>query len=352
LSGGLVSSEGSIQNVPQEVFELENAINVRSKGLKWRGKAASELHGIWYVALGAMLWGLDPLFRILLLKSFTSPQIVFLEHVLLACYAVPVFLKYRHTLTGKLTLSVIGALLFISWGGSAIATMLFTSAFSYGNANAILLLQKLQPLFAIILARVMLKEALPSKFYNYIGLALFGTYLLTFGFAAPSLGLKDLGTISCLFSILAAALWGGSTAMGKLLLQKNLNHQVVTSLRFLVALPLLSVILITSGGAWKLSGSAVTITLMLVNLLFQAFLPGLVSMLLYYKGLSSTKALYATIAELSFPAIGVLVNWLVFHQGLTFGQFFGFVLIWSTLFLMSRKSGAEDVKASAAQVSA
>ncbi|MEK8132821.1 DMT family transporter [Paenibacillus filicis] len=306
--------------------------------MKAKVSTGREAHGIWYVALGATLWGLDPLFRILLLKSFTSAQIVFIEHLLLAFYAVPVFLMYRRTLLGKLTLGVIGAMLFISWGGSAIATMLFTSAFAHGNANAVLLLQKLQPLFAIILARLLLREALPSRFFAYIGLALAGTYFLTFGFAPPSVGLHDLATQGCLFSILAAALWGGSTVMGKYLLQKELSFHLVTSLRFLFAIPLLAVVLIASGDSWQAQASGGAITLMAVNLLFQAFFPGLLSMLLYYKGLSSTKAVYATIAELSFPAVGVLVNWLAFDQALTWGQLAGFVLIWSTLLLMSRRS--------------
>lgn len=328
---------------------MDNAIPAQAGNVKER-PAIRDLHGVWYVALGATLWGLDPLFRILLLKSFTSAQIVFLEHVLLAGYAIPVFIRYRHTLAGKLTLSVIGALLFISWGGSAIATMLFTSAFSYSNANAnaILLLQKLQPLFAILLARLILKESLPRNFSYLIILALGGTYLLTFGFASPSLGFSDLGTISCLFSILAAALWGGSTAMGKLLLQKDLNHKAVTALRFLVALPLLSVLLVVNGDAWMIQGGALTVSLLAVNLVFQAFLPGLVSMLFYYKGLASTKAVYATLAELAFPAIGVLVNWAVLREPLTWGQLAGFLLIWSTLLLMSRKPKASEAKVSQA----
>ncbi|TBL78712.1 DMT family transporter [Paenibacillus thalictri] len=301
--------------------------------------------GIWYVALGATLWGLDPLFRILLLESFTSAQIVFLEHLLLMIYALPVFIKHRRVLSGKITLAVIGALLFISWGGSAIATMLFTSAFAYGNPNAVLLLQKLQPLFAIIMARLMLKEALPSRFFVYIIAALLGTYLLTFGIGAPSLGLRDLGTISCLFSIMAAVLWGGSTVMGKFLLQKNIDFHLVTSLRFMLAVPLLSGVLIASGDAWHVSGGSGHMTLMLVNLAFQAFLPGLLSMLLYYKGLTSTKALFATLAELAFPAVGVLVNWLVFHQALTIGQLLGFLLIWSTLWFMSRSQREPEARA-------
>jgi drug/metabolite transporter (DMT)-like permease len=317
---------------------LENAVKFGSKGAISQSSRTSGMSGIWYVALGATLWGLDPLFRILLLKSFTSAQIVFIEHVLLAIYALPVLMKYRRTLTGKLSLAVIGALLFISWGGSAIATILFTAAFSHGSANAILLLQKLQPLFAIILARVLLKETLPSKFFAYIGVALLGTYLLTFGLGAPGMGLKDLGTISCLFSILAAVLWGGSTVMGKFLLQKKLDFPVVTSLRFLLALPLLSIVLLANGDHWGLKGSSGELTIIAVNLLFQAFFPGLLSMLLYYKGLSSTKAFFATLAELAFPAVGVCMNWLVFGQKLTIGQLFGFILIWLTLWFMSRNN--------------
>lgn len=317
---------------------MENVVKFGSKGALSPSTRTSGMSGIWYVALGATLWGLDPLFRILLLKSFTSAQIVFIEHVLLAIYAVPVLTKYRRTLTGKLSLTVIGALLFISWGGSAIATILFTAAFSHGSANAILLLQKLQPLFAIILARVLLKETLPSKFFAYIGVALLGTYLLTFGLDLPGMGLKDLGTISCLFSILAAVLWGGSTVMGKYLLQKKLDFPVVTSLRFLLALPLLSIVLLASGDHWALNSSSGELTIIAVNLLFQAFFPGLLSMLLYYKGLSSTKAFFATLAELAFPAVGVCMNWLVFGQKLTIGQLLGFILIWLTLWFMSRQS--------------
>lgn len=325
---------------------MENVIPASAKSLKWKKEKARSSSGIWLVALGAMLWGLDPLFRILLLDTLTSSQIVFLEHVLLACYAIPVFIRYRHTLAGKLSLSVVGALLFISWGGSALATVLFTAAFAHmnGNANAVLLLQKLQPLFAILLARVLLKEALPRHFAPYMLLALGGTYLLTFGFAGPSLSLRDLGTVSCLFSILAAVLWGGSTAMGKFLLQKGLHHKVVTALRFIVALPLLSILLLVSGDPWVLKGSALGLTLVGVNLVFQAFLPGLVSMLFYYKGLSSTKAIYATLAELSFPAIGVLVNWIVLRQPLTWGQLAGFLLIWFTLLLISRDSTRTEAR--------
>jgi drug/metabolite transporter (DMT)-like permease len=60
-------------------------------------------------------------------------------------------------------------------------------------------------------------------------------------------------------------------------------------------------------------------------------------LLVYYKGLSVIKASYATIAELSFPMVGVLLNWTVFGQVITMAQLVGFVFIWFTLFFISRQ---------------
>lgn len=290
---------------------------------------------IWFVVIGASLWGVDPLFRILLLKSFTSSQIVLIEHLLLLIYAVPVLWIRRSELQG-LKIRHLFALLFIGWGGSAIATILFTSAFAHGNPNGVLLLQKLQPLFAIILARVVLKETLPRNFSLLLILALTGTYLLTFGWSVPIGQWKDVVALSGLLSLGAAALWGGSTVMGRLLLDQ-MRFETVTAIRFTTALPLLAVITWTEGAIWQSPVSPSSMFILSGNLILQAFLPGLLSLLLYYRGLSNTKASYATLAELAFPTVGVLINWFVFHQPLTISQICGFALIWYTLFKISRQ---------------
>lgn len=290
----------------------------------------------WLVALGAALWGIDPLFRIILLKSLTSTQIVLLEHVILFVVAFPVLWKNRAELRG-IKLRHAGALLFISWGGSALATILFTLALSHGNPNAVLLLQKLQPLFAIILARLMLKEILPKFIGPFLLLALAGTYLLTFGWTVPFGHINDFVQIGSLLSLGAAVLWGGSTVMGRYLLG-SMKYETVTSLRFILALPLLLAITFTEGQSWNWPGGAYDTSMVLLNLLLQALLPGLLSLLLYYKGLSAIKASYATLAELSFPLVGVLLNWAAFGQMITLPQFVGFMLIWITLFFISRQT--------------
>ncbi|MBJ6360178.1 DMT family transporter [Paenibacillus sp. GCM10012307] len=300
----------------------------------------------WFVVLGSALWGVDPLFRIILLDSLTSTQIVLLEHVILVLFMAPVLWKHRAQL-GQLRLRHLGALIFISWGGSALATILFTKGLELGNLNAVLLLQKLQPLFAILLARWLLKEMLPKSFGSLFLMAIVGTYLLTFGWTLPSLEMSDFIQLGSLFSLGAALLWGGSTVMGRYLLGA-VNYETVTSLRFILALPLLLAFMLSERQIWSLPSGAWDVSLVGINLLLQALLPGLLSLLLYYKGLSRIKASYATLAELSFPMVGVLINWIAFQQAVTITQLVGFLLIWVTLFTISRQQerAAQPIPAS------
>lgn len=294
--------------------------------------------GFWLVVLGASLWGVDPLFRIMLLKSLTSTQIVLLEHIIIVLFVAPILWRQRSELRG-LGMKHVAALLFISWGGSALATILFTMGLVDGNINAVLLLQKLQPLFAIIMARMLLKEKLPRHFSVLFIVALVGTYLLTFGFKVPFGHWNEFVQIGSLFSLGAAALWGGSTVMGRLMVGQ-MKYETVTSLRFILALPLLLAITWSEGGVWNLPTGSSAIVGTSLNLLGQALLPGLLSLLVYYKGLTTTKASVATFAELSFPMVGVLINWIVFHEVITSAQIFGFVLIWAALFVISRQNQA------------
>lgn len=293
----------------------------------------------WFIVIGAAFWGINPLFRILLLDTMTSLQIVFIEHIILAFIAIPILLKFKGDLK-KLSFKDVGALLFISWGGSAFATLLFTQgltiAASSGEINSVLLLQKLQPLFAITLAHFLLKEKLPQHFGVYVPIALIGTYLLTFGFYFPINKPGEIFQLGSLYAIGAAALWGGSTVMGRILLKKC-RHETVTALRFLLALPLLGVLISVSPDIWASPESTIALTFIALNLLASALLPGLVSMLLYYRGLQSVKASVATIAELSFPMTGLLVSWITLQETVTIAQLIGFALIWFVLFRISKQ---------------
>ncbi|WP_353625707.1 DMT family transporter [Bacillus sp. JCM 19041] len=129
--------------------------------------------------------------------------------------------------------------------------------------------------------------------------------------------------------------------MGRMLLKKC-RHETVTALRFLLALPLLGVLITVAPEAWNTPASAIALTFIALNLLASALLPGLVSMLLYYRGLQSIKASVATIAELSFPMTGLLVSWITLQETITLPQLLGFALIWFVLYQISKQQDASS----------
>src|SRR5207244_4752757 len=61
-----------------------------------------------------------------------------------------------------------------------------------------------------------------------------------------------------------------------------------------------------------------------------ALLPGLIAMLLYYRGLASAPASMATLAELAFPITGVLVNLFLVtpRQSISVWQVAGIAALW------------------------
>lgn len=279
------------------------------------------------------MWGLDAVFIVALLHHFTSTEIVLFEHLLLALFAVPVLIWKRHELkrlNGYDWLSV----LFVAWGGSALASILFTMAFNYGNANVILILQKLQPVFAVLLAAAILKEQIRKGYWFLLIAALIGAYLLTFSVRLPHAGWAGSG-IGALCALGAAFLWGGSTVMGKRVVNK-VSFSTMTALRFATALPLLFVLVEVQHPVWHHVFQAFTLWPVWANLLFQTLVPSLISLLLYYRGLDGVRASFATIAELAFPATGLLLNWLVLHQTISLGQWLGFAVIWLAVLQLSR----------------
>lgn len=296
---------------------------------------------IWWIAFGAALWGLDGVFIVALLEHVSPSQIVWLEHVLLFLFAAPVLFWKRHELK-KLNRGDWLAVLVIGWGGSALASILFTAGFTYGNPNVVLLLQKLQPIFVILLASWLLKERMPKDFYTLLVAALIGAYLLTFGLRNPIIGVNSAQLMGSLYAIGAAALWGGSTVMGKRLVGK-VSFTTLTALRFSVALPMLTVIVLAQNPDWGNLAQSLTITPVWANLLYQTLVPSLFSLLLYYRGLNEVKASHATIAELAFPATGLLVNWLILHQTIDLGQWIGFTIVWLSVLKLSRMGNETEL---------
>ncbi len=268
--------------------------------------------GPYLIFIAAMLWATDAPFRVHLTKELSSNFIVLGEHFVDILFVLPVLVMGFGDLK-KLNFKDWLAVLFIAVGGSALASVAFTQAFHYVNPSVAILLQKLQPLITIGLAATILKENLNSKFWLWAIVALFGAYLISFNGLRPQLfpgdtlnpNLKGVG-----LALIAAFFWGGSTVMGKLVLEK-VNFKIMTSLRFVLAFVFLLILNISQHTIPKFS------TLTKTDWSFIAIIAitsGVVSLFIYYRGLAYTKASVATLAELGFPMAAVFVNWIFLPQ--------------------------------------
>jgi len=278
--------------------------------------------GPWLVLAAALLWAVDTPFRKFLTEGLTSTTIVFMEHIVIAFLVLPLLLPRLHELK-KLGWKEWAAVAFIALGGSVLATIFFTESFRYTNPSVSILLQKIQPFIAIALAWLLLKEKLGKKFWLWAALGIFGAYLVSFPeFKVSGLSFAG-GSRGVTYALLAAFLWGGSTVFGRLVLDK-ISFQLMTALRFLGALLFLFIAQIWIGTLPEISSATGKDW---IYILIIAVLAGYISLLIYYKGLKSTKASVATISELAFPFAAVVVNWVFLDATLSLVQIAGGIIL-------------------------
>jgi drug/metabolite transporter (DMT)-like permease len=282
------------------------------------------------VAFASMLWGTDVLLRPMVLAAgLDSVAVVLLEHAALTILFLPVVVKARRELF-SLNLREFLALLFISWAGSMLATVLLTQAYVAGDPLTATLLQKLQPAFAIVLAGPVLKEQRKAGFWLWFAMALIGAYLLSFGLSWVGDPFNRKGLIAAVYAVSAAAIWGTCTVVGRWSLTR-LNPLPMAGLRFTLALPLLLL--------WALLGNHLAtvhqsqVASAIIPLLLIVVFPDVLGMSLYYLGLERTSASLATLAELAYPATAIIVS-LGSTQEFTKAKWFGIVLILVSLFFI------------------
>jgi drug/metabolite transporter (DMT)-like permease len=281
------------------------------------------------VAVGAAMWGTDGILRVPLLEVASPSQIVLLEHLVLLLFSVPAVVLGWRFFRG-LGVAQWVSLLVIGWGGSALATLLFTTAFAVGNPTVVILLQKTQPLFAIALAAILLRERLGWAYWPCFAVAMVGAYMISFGNLGPFTALGSAELLPAALAVGAALLWGSSTVLGRFVL-KDVPFYALTGARLFLAVPLLAGIVVAQS---SVGGLAAGFASEPGRVILLALIPGLLALLLYYRGLTGTRASYATLAELAFPATAVVLNWTFLGVGVSANQLLGFVILWGAVFVL------------------
>ena len=288
---------------------------------------------IFAIIFAALLWSLDGFLR-QELYNVSSFLIITIEHVIGALVFLPLLLK------GKKEIIAMGqrawsSIFWISVFGGLLGLFFYTKALSYINyidLSVVVLLQKFQPLFAISLAAVVLKERITKRFLLLAVMALVGGYFVTFGLNPIPTG-NDKATIAAFLALLAAFCWGSSTVLGKHAL-KTLSFSVVTALRLSVTAIIAMVVLIAIRGYSEIN---VITTLQWKIILLIVFTSGSVALFIYYYGLKHVMASHSTIYELFWPLSAVAIDWIVRGRVLSPVQYLGGAVLIMSIILLTRE---------------
>ncbi len=292
-----------------------------------------------FIIFAAVLWALDGVVLRPNLYSLPVPTVVFIEHVLVLLIMLPFFLKSLKDVK-KLKAGDWGAFFWVAVFGGAIGTMAITKALFYVdfvNLSVVVLIQKLQPVFALALAAIVLKEKLPKKFFLWGGIAIVATYFVTFGASVPNFSTGDKTAAAALFSLLAAFAFGSSTVFSKRAL-RNVSFALGTYLRFGLTAILMFFI---AAGFGNLNAISQVTTAQMITFLIIAFSSGGLAMLLYYYGLKGVTASVSTICELAYPTSAILFEFIIRGRMLTAIQWLAALILFFAIYQVSIKRQPE-----------
>ncbi|MEI8174430.1 MAG: EamA family transporter [bacterium] len=283
------------------------------------------------VAISAILWSLDGIFLRPRLASLSPTLVVFLEHSLGFIILIPFLFIYKTELK-NITKKQWATIFWVALFGGALGTIFFTKALfltGFTDTSVVILLQKFQPIFAILLSAIILRERFPAKFYLYAFLALIGGYFVTFK-DPSSINFGNTTIMMAVFSFLAAFSWGSSTTFGKYSL-KNINYGLLTALRFGFTIIILLIPAIKYFSTFSSIKGDVWGTLAII-----VFTSGAVAMYLYYYGLKKIPASLATLCELAWPFSAIIFDYFFNHSVLSITQIFGAIILFIAVTLATR----------------
>ncbi len=277
------------------------------------------------VAIAAALWGISGIIFIPHLNNLPTYFVVFMMHFLPFCFLTVLFYKQYKFITAFTKLDWL-VLILIALFGAILGTLAIVKALflvNFHHLSVVVLLQKLQPIFAILLANLILKEKISKYFVLLTVITLCGGYLLTFGLKLPAAE-RNINTVyACLCAIFAAFCFGSATVLGKCVTDRY-SSITITFYRYLLTTLIL--------GAYLLSFDKIDIfehitPMNWIIFVIIMFTSGLLSIYLYYVGLKNINANIATFCELSMPIAAVSLDYIVNGNILSSIQIIGGIIM-------------------------
>ncbi|MBP6931209.1 MAG: EamA family transporter [Candidatus Pacebacteria bacterium] len=285
-----------------------------------------------FIIIAALLWAFDGVIR-RSLYSLPPITIIFFEHIIGLVILLP--FVWKKIILEKIDRRSFWLLLLVAILSGLLGTLWFTTALlkvHFISFSVVFLLQKIQPIFAITSSSILLKEKFEKSYIKWAVIAIIAAFFVTFKDGYVNLATGGDTVVAALYAVGAAFAWGTSTTFSKMILTK-ISHEVTTFYRFLFTGVISLVVLLVLG----YGGSLFLPTLNQFGLFgLIAVSTGMVALVIYYKGLSMTKVHIATILELTFPFVAILIDMKLYNNFLSVSQLIAAFILCFSIYKIAR----------------
>ncbi len=277
------------------------------------------------ISVAATMWGLDGVVLTPRLYNLDVGYVVFILHAL-PFLIMQAFLFSQWKYLKRFTVRDYLVFLLIALFGGAIGTMAIVKALflvNFKELSIVVLLQKLQPVFAISLAAILLKEKLSKYFLLWASIAIMGGYFLTFGFKLPNFSTGSNTAVAAIYALIAAFSFGSSTVFSKIILNRY-DFKTATFYRYGFTSFLMLIFVFLTGRHFQFM---LTTPLNWTIFFIIAFTTGSGAIFLYYHGLKNVKAILSIMFELFFPISTIFFDYVFNGHKLTLVQWLSAIVM-------------------------
>jgi drug/metabolite transporter (DMT)-like permease len=290
------------------------------------------------ISLAAILWGLDGVVltpRLLNVEGhhLDTGYVVFVLHAF-PFLLMSVLLRKEFSKWSIFSKSDILYFLLVALMGGALGTLFIVKALftvEFRDLTVVALLQKLQPVFGIALASIILKEKVSRYYGVWASIAIIAGYFLTFGLNKPNLDVGANTVLAAAYALLAAFAFSSSTVLSKKVLNK-FKFTTATFYRYLFT-TLIMLIYMVVFNKWDQFGQTPGSTWGLFAII--GLTTGSGAIFLYYYGLRHVRALISTICELLFPVAVIFFDYVINGNRLDIVQWISILVMFIAIYMLN-----------------
>lgn len=261
-----------------------------------------------YVSLYSISWAISIIIARFVLKTGFSPLFLTLEQNFFASiFLLPIFLIQQKTLSHTSKKSLFGAVL-AGILGSGLAVLLSQYGLRLSTSINYSFLIMTSTVFAVIIARFLLKEFITPLKFIFLTMMMIGAFLLSTKGQSLILHSGDI------YILIAASIFGLTANISRMIIKKDIQPNIVSFIRVLTAWIFIGSFLFLTGNS--LAALRLTLPIVLVGLtqgfllifLNQSFLVASTS---YTTMLSMMTPVF--VALMAYPLLGeklILIQWL------------------------------------------